>query len=187
VRPWVQMVGPTDGDLIGRFASGDKAAIREIYARYSGPIFTVAMGTLAKRDLADEVVQTTMLKAWRASGTFDPSRELAPWLYAIARRTAIDVYRREQRNLTHEELADDQVAVVPLSFERTWEAWEVRNAVEQLPDHERDVIRLAHFHGMTHSEIAERLGVPIGTVKSRANRAHGRLATLLAHVVGVAE
>jgi RNA polymerase sigma-70 factor (ECF subfamily) len=178
------MDGP-DHDLAARFAAGDEGAVRAVYARFAGPILTVALGTLGKRDLADEVVQTTMLKAWRAAATFDPSRELAPWLYAIARRAAIDVYRREARAGTPEELSDDQAAVVPLSFERTWEAWEVRTAVDQLPPDEREVVRLAHFLGMTQSEIAERLGVPLGTVKSRSSRAHKRLASLLAHVVGV--
>jgi RNA polymerase sigma-70 factor (ECF subfamily) len=181
------MAGSDNRDLIARFASGDEAAVREIYARYSGPILTVAMSTLAKRDLADEVVQTTMLKAWRAAATFDQTRELAPWLYAIARRVAIDVYRRERRAAVPQEVPDDQVAVVPLSFERTWEAWEVRTALEQLPEDERDVVRLAHFGGMTHGEIAEQLGVPVGTVKSRSHRAHRRLAASLAHVVGATE
>ena len=132
-----------DHDLAARFAAGDEAAVRGVYARFAGPILTVALGTLGKRDLADEVVQTTMLKAWRASASFDPSRELAPWLYAIARRVAIDVYRREARVGTPEELHDDQAAVVPLSFERTWEAWEVRCALDRLPPDEREVVRLA--------------------------------------------
>ena len=182
VQDGVHMRGPDD-DLAAAFAAGDEAAVRAVYARYAGPILTVAMGTLGKRDLADEVVQTTMLKAWRAAATFDPSRDLAPWLYAIARRVAIDVYRREARAATPEELADDRAAVTPLSFERTWEAWEVRTALDRLPGDERDVVRLAHFLGMTHREIAEHLQVPLGTVKSRSSRAHKRLAALLAHVV----
>lgn len=180
------MDGP-DHDLAARFAAGDEAAVRGVYARFAGPILTVALGTLGKRDLADEVVQTTMLKAWRASASFDPSRELAPWLYAIARRVAIDVYRREARVGTPEELHDDQAAVVPLSFERTWEAWEVRCALDRLPPDEREVVRLAHYLGMTHTEIAARLDVPLGTVKSRSSRAHKRLAALLAHVVRATE
>jgi RNA polymerase sigma-70 factor, ECF subfamily len=183
---WRRMEGP-DHDLAARFAAGDEAAVRGVYARFAGPILTVALGTLGKRDLADEVVQTTMLKAWRASASFDPSRELAPWLYAIARRVAIDVYRREARVGTPEELHDDQAAVVPLSFERTWEAWEVRCALDRLPPDEREVVRLAHYLGMTHTEIAARLGVPLGTVKSRSSRAHKRLAALLAHVVRATE
>jgi RNA polymerase sigma factor (sigma-70 family) len=181
------MADPDDRDLAARFAAGDETAVRAIYARYAGPILTVAMATLAKRELADEAVQTTMLKAWRGAASFDPSRELAPWLYAIARRVAIDIYRRERRAGTPDELSDDQVAVIPLSFERTWEAWEVRSALGQLPLAEREVVRLSHFVGMTHGEIAEHLDVPIGTVKSRSNRAHRRLAGLLAHVVRATE
>ena len=77
--------------------------------------------------------------------------------------------------------------MVPLSFERTWEAWEVRTALAELPPDEREVVRLSHFVGMTHGEIAEHVGVPIGTVKSRSNRAHRRLAALLAHVVRATE
>lgn len=181
------MRGPDDADLAARFAAGDEAAVRAVYSRYAGPILTVAMGTLGKRELADEVVQTTMFKAWRAAASFDPSRDLAPWLYAIARRVAIDVYRREKRAGTPEELTDDRAAVVPLSFERTWEAWEVRSALDRLPPDERDVVRLAHFLGMTHGEIAQHLHVPVGTVKSRSNRAYRRLAALLAHVVRATE
>jgi RNA polymerase sigma-70 factor (ECF subfamily) len=181
------MRGPDDADLAAGFAAGDEAAVRAVYSRYAGPIQTVAMGTLGKRDLADEVVQTTMLKAWRAAASFDPSRDLAPWLYAIARRVAIDVYRREARAAAPEELTDDRVGAVTLSFERTWEAWEVRSALERLTPDEREVVRLAHFLGMTHAEIAEQLDVPVGTVKSRSNRAYRRLAGLLAHVVGATE
>jgi RNA polymerase sigma-70 factor (ECF subfamily) len=181
------MRGPDDADLAAAFAAGDEGAVRAVYARYAGPIVTVAMGTLGKRELADEVVQTTMLKAWRAAASFDPSRDLAPWLYAIARRVAIDIYRRESRGGTPEELRDDQAAVVPLSFERTWEAWEVRSALDRLPPDEREVVRLAHFLGMTQVEIAEHLNVPVGTVKSRSNRAYKRLAALLSHVVRATE
>jgi RNA polymerase sigma factor (sigma-70 family) len=177
-------VWPDDADLVARFAVGDELAVKAMYERFARPVLTVAMSALGRRDLADEVVQTTMLKAWRAAGTFDPSRELAPWIYAIARRVAIDVHRRESRAPVPSEVADD-VAVEPLSFSRTWEAWEVRLAVDQLPADERDVVRLSHLVGLTHREIADRLGVPLGTVKSRSSRAHRRLASLLGHVVEV--
>jgi RNA polymerase sigma-70 factor, ECF subfamily len=176
-----------DSEIAARFAAGEEDGVRAVYQRYAGAIASVAMGTLGRRDLADEVVQTTLLKAWRASSTFDPSRELAPWLYAIARRVAIDVYRRERRAAATTQLGDDDVAVVPLSFERTWERWEVRTAIDRLPDEEREVVRLTHLVGMTHQQAADELRVPVGTVKSRSSRAHRRLAALLSHVVAVAE
>jgi RNA polymerase sigma-70 factor, ECF subfamily len=181
------MLGTDDAVLVAGFAAGDEHAVRAVYERYAGPILTVAMSTLGKRDLAEEVVQATLLKAWRAAGSFDATRPLSPWLYAIARRVAVDVYRRERRAAVPTEAEDDDVAVVPLSFERTWEAWEVRQAIATLPAEEREVVRLAHFVGMSHREVAEHLDVPLGTVKSRSARAHRRLAALLGHVVSVVE
>jgi RNA polymerase sigma-70 factor (ECF subfamily) len=180
-------MGPDDADLVARFAAGDDQAVKAVYERFARPVLTVAMSALGRRDLADEVVQTTMLKVWRGAATFDPSRELAPWVYAIARRAAIDVHRRESRAPVPQALGDDEIAVEPLSFSRTWEAWEVRSAVEKLPADEQAVVRLAHLQGLSHREVAAELGVPIGTVKSRSARAHRRLASLLDHVVRVAD
>jgi RNA polymerase sigma-70 factor (ECF subfamily) len=176
---------PDDADLVARFATGDDLAVKAMYERFARPVLTVAMSALGQRDLADEVVQATMLKVWRAAGSFDPSRELAPWVYSIARRTAIDVHRRESRAPVPRVFVEDDMVAEPLSFSRTWEAWEVRTALEKLPADERNVVQLAHLAGMTHREIAEKLGVPIGTVKSRSARAHRRLAALLGHVARV--
>ena len=108
-------------------------------------------------------------------------RELGPWLYTIARRQAIDVYRRERRS---EPTDPTYIGLVgqPPSLEQAWEAWQVRLALDELPPDEREVVRLSWFDGLAHPEIAERLGVPIGTVKSRSYRAHRRLTSLLAHV-----
>lgn len=178
---------PDDADLVARFAAGDDLAVKAMYERFARPVLTVAMSALGRRDLADEVVHATMLKVWRAAGAFDPSRELAPWVYAIARRTAIDVHRRETRAPVPQVFLDDDMAAEPPSFSRTWEAWEVRVALEKLPADERDVVQLSHLAGLSHREIAERLGVPIGTVKSRSARAHRRLAALLGHLVRVTE
>ena len=75
---------------------------------------------------------------------------------------------------------------MPIAFERTWEAFEVRAALDQLPGDEREVVHLAHFEGYTHSEIADKLRVPVGTVKSRSFRAHRRLAGVLSHLVEAA-
>lgn len=178
------MPGSDEADLMSRFAAGDERAVRVLYDRYAGPILTVAMSTLGKRDLADEVVQATMLNAWRAARSFDTSRKLAPWLYAIARRVAIDIHRRESRAARPTEVGESEAAVESLSFERTWEAWEVRSALTGLPDDEREIVRLSHLLGLTHREIAAHLKVPVGTVKSRSARAHRRLAARLRHVVG---
>ncbi len=156
--------------------------MRALYQRYGRAVFAIALRALGDRSLAEEVVQQTFLQAWRASGRFDPDREPGPWLYAIARRVAVDTYRRERR---HRDLAREderEIVALPPSFERTWEAWEVRTALDSLPEEERAVVRATHFLGLTHVETAERLGVPVGTVKSRSHRAHRRLAGLLEHV-----
>jgi RNA polymerase sigma-70 factor (ECF subfamily) len=174
---------PTDDrELAHRFSSGDDESVRAVYERYGRAVHTVAYSIVRDTATAADVVQATFVKAWRAAGTFNPERDLGPWLYTIARRQAIDTLRRERRVEPAEPEVVDVVELPP-SLESTWEAWEVRLAVEQLPGDEREVVRLAWFVGLSHPEIADQLSVPVGTVKSRSHRAHKRLASLLAHVV----
>jgi RNA polymerase sigma-70 factor, ECF subfamily len=175
-----------DVQLNERFRTGDDAAVRLVYERHGRAMFATAMSVLGDRELAADAVQLAFVKAWRASSSYDPGRNLRPWLATITRRVAIDVYRREAQSRRSELRADVDASVIPLAFERTWEAFEVRTALDQLPDEEREVVQLAHFGGLSHSEIAEKLRVPIGTVKSRSSRAHRRLASLLSHLVEVA-
>lgn len=171
----------TDRRLIKRFTEGEPEAVRELYRQYARPVFTVAFRALRDRGLAEEAVQQTFLQAWRASNRFDAEREVGPWLYTIARRVAVDLYRRERRHHGNDPL-DREIAVLPPSFEGTWAAWEVRLALQRMPPAELDVIRSTHFLGLTHEETAEQLGIPLGTVKSRSHRAHQRLAEMLAHL-----
>jgi RNA polymerase sigma-70 factor (ECF subfamily) len=175
-----------DAALNDRFRAGDDAALRVVYDRYNRAMYAVALSVLRDRELASDCVQQSFVKAWRASQTFDPQRDLKPWLATITRRVAIDIYRRQASARRTEPRDDVDAAVIPLAFERTWEAFEVRAALDQLPADEREIMRLAHYGGMTHSEISEKLGVPLGTVKSRSSRAHRRLAELLAHLVETA-
>lgn len=161
-----------------RFPAGDEAVIRDVYARFGGAVYTVAMSILGDPVRAADVVQATFVNAWQAAARFDPSHELAPWLYTIARRQAIDAYRRDRRTAATPPSELDS-SEPPVSFEATWEAWQVRLALEQLPEEERAVVKLSWFDGLAHPEIADKLGVPIGTVKSRSHRAHHRLAELL--------
>ncbi|MEM9201345.1 MAG: sigma-70 family RNA polymerase sigma factor [Actinomycetota bacterium] len=169
-------------DVLERFTAGDPDAIREIYREYSRPVFTVAVMMTRDDALAADVVQQTFVKAWKNAASFDSTRDLAPWLYTIARRTAIDLMRTERRPTQggHEPEVDG--VVEPLSFERTWEAHEVRAAIDQLDPGEADLIRLAYDEGWTQAEIAAQTGLPIGTVKSRMFRAQKRLAVALGHL-----
>jgi len=168
---------------IARFRIGDPDAVRAVYMRYSGAVHTVARSIVGNQDLADDVVQQTFVKAWRAASTFDANRDLAPWLYSIARRTAIDMIRYERRPTRGGHVGETDVGIDTISFERTWEIFEVRRAIDDLPEAERVVVALSHLEGLTHAEIAERLQIAPGTVKSRSHRAHRRLAAALSHLL----
>lgn len=169
-------------DQIERFRSGDPDAVREIYREYAGAISTVARSIVRNDELAAEVVQQTFVKAWRSAASFDRGKQLAPWLYAIARTTAIDALRSELRPTRGGHEPEVDVHVDGESLESTWERFEVRRAIDALPPDEREVVHRSHLLGQTHDEIARQLGIPIGTVKSRSGRAHKRLAEALAHV-----
>jgi RNA polymerase sigma-70 factor (ECF subfamily) len=175
------VVDVSDRELASRFPAADDAVLREVYERFGGAVYTVALSILGDPGRAADVVQSTFVNAWQAASRFNPDQELAPWLYTIARRQAIDAYRRDRRSrpVDAAELDDATAAV---SLESTWEAWQVRVALDQLSEDERRVVKLAWFDGLAHTEIAEALGVPVGTVKSRSHRAHRRLAELLAYV-----
>lgn len=174
-------LSPDDRKLISAFIERDDAAIREVYRRYGGAVFGIAMKILRDRGHAEEAAQQTFVKAWQAAERVDPDRDIGPWLYTIARRVAIDVYRRERRHAAVE-IDDREIAVLPPSIEGAWEEWQVRLAVDQLPPHERNVLKHLYFLGYTQEETAARLEMPVGTVKSRSYRAHRRLADSLHHL-----
>ncbi len=170
---------PVDRDVFERFQAGDEGAIKSVYSRYSGAVYAVSLSILHDHGWAADATQQTFIKAWRSARSYDPNRAFAPWLYAIARRSAIDIYRRENRRKPS---GTPEVVVEDPSFSMVWEVFEVRLAVDQLSDEEREVIRMSHFEGLTHSEIAERLDIPLGTVKSRSHRAHQNLLQALGHL-----
>ena len=159
---------PTDDELRRRYADGDVDAVPALYARYGGLMLTVALKMLlGDRRLAEEAVQVAMVKTWRAASSYDPSRPLAPWLLMIVRRCAIDIGRQEQRHRVHHQ---DDGRMEPHAVDRAESAaaaWVVREALGTLTVKEYSVIRLTYYEGLTHGEIADRLAIPIGTVKSR--------------------
>jgi RNA polymerase sigma-70 factor (ECF subfamily) len=168
-----------DRELLERFREGDEGAIKTVYERLSGPVFAVSMNILRDHALAADATQQTFIKAWQASASYDANRKIEPWLFAIARRTAIDLYRKQSRSLVSE---DVDSSTGPPSLDTIWEVFEVRSALDRLPEDEREVLRLSHFAGLTHPEISAHLDIPIGTVKSRSHRAHKRLLDLLSHL-----
>ena len=175
-------------DLARRFAAGDERALAELYAEHAASLLVIATRMLADRRVAEEAVQQAFVQAWRAAPRFDPERPLAPWLRSILRRTAVDAWRRERR---HDARALDEVApaelptVVPRAIEDLSDTWDVRRALDRLAAPEREVVRLSHLEQLTHPEIAARLGIPVGTVKSRTHSAHGKLRAALSSAVEV--
>jgi len=168
-------------DLAQRFRRGDDAAIREVVDRYSGPVTTVVRSVLGPGDLVADGVQQTFVKAWRSADQFQGA-DLAPWLYSIARRTSIDLLRHERRPTLGGHEAEVDVSVDATTLDEVWQRHEIRRALDGLPPDEREVVRLSHLVGLTHPQIAEQLGIAVGTVKSRSSRAHKRLAAALRHL-----
>jgi len=183
----VAIVATDDSGLAARFAAGDPETIRVIYRNYGRLVYSVAYKVLGDAGLAEDATQKTFLQAWRAAESYDPSRPLGAWLASIARRAAIDVYRRDRRHrgvvsIDLADSADPTLAAAPPSVEQISDVWEVRQALEKLPDQDRELIRLQHYAELTQTEIADELAIPLGTVKSRSFRAHRRLAGLLGHL-----
>lgn len=176
----VQNREPTDGELIARIAKGDRDAFEELYARYARAVLALAVRRLRDLERAEDATQEAFVAVWRSARTYDPRRGGgAPWLYAVARNAITDRLRRSP--LPTAELQDgpghgpDPVE----RAEQEWTAWRVHRALETLPPRERRVIELAYWRGLSQSEIAGTLDIPLGTVKTRTRSALARLADAL--------
>ena len=186
VRAFVVPSRSVDGATLERFRRRDVDAVREMYRAYGHLVYAVAHRVLGRHELAEEAAQQTFVQAWQAADRMDVDRDPAPWLATIARRAAIDIYRREARRPTQSlsgvPTDDRSLVTLPPDVDALETVWQVRRAIETLPAEEASVVRLQHLDGMSHTEIAGRLGVALGTVKSRSHRAHRKLASLLGHL-----
>jgi RNA polymerase sigma-70 factor (ECF subfamily) len=174
----------TDGELISRVGSGDRNAFEVLYRRYARPVFGLALRRLGDRGRAEDAVQETFASVWRAAGSYRPERGPgAPWLYAVARNAIVDNgrARREPPVEGVEEKAGDETPAE--RAEAGWIAWRVHRSLAELPENERVVIELAYWRGRSQSEIAELLGIPLGTVKTRTRTGLARLADMLGDVL----
>ena len=170
----------SDGDLIQRAAGGDRSAFEQLYRRYARPVFGLALRRLGDRGRAEDAVQETFASVWRSAGSYKPERGPgAPWLYAVARNAIVD--RARGRSEPPMEVPEEPAREPgpPELAEQSWVAWRVHRALEELPEREREVITLAYWSGLSQSEVAEFLDIPLGTVKTRTRAALMHLADVL--------
>jgi RNA polymerase sigma factor (sigma-70 family) len=172
-----------DEALLAQMARGVEPALAELYDRFGRIAYGLAVRVLRDQALAEDAVQDAFLGAWRTAAGFDPKRGTAStWLMTLVHRRAVDLVRREDRRRT--DLLDDAPIA---SGETTDEQAEIREerrrvqgALGRLPPDQREALELAYYGGLTQSELAERLGVPLGTVKSRMFAGLSKLRDLLA-------
>jgi RNA polymerase sigma factor (sigma-70 family) len=175
-----------DPDQLAAFQRREASGVRALYREYGRLVYAVAYRVLGQHDLAEEATQQTFVSAWQAADRFDVDRDAASWLATIAKRAAIDIYRREARRsaVALSQVAADDPALVtlPPDLDTLDAVWHVRRAIDALPPEEATIVRMQHLDGMTQSEISEELDLALGTVKSRSHRAHRKLAAMLGHL-----
>jgi RNA polymerase sigma-70 factor, ECF subfamily len=171
------LVELSDADLIGRAAAGDARALEVLYDRYSRVVFSFALKTLRDRQAAEELLQEVFFRVWQQGGAFRESRgSFVSWLLSITHNMAIDEVRRRRRRpqkADSEEPETILAAVADTGSDVEDEVWlgtlreTIATAMDQLPAAQRDAIELAYYQGLTQREIAEALGEPLGTIKTR--------------------
>jgi RNA polymerase sigma-70 factor, ECF subfamily len=167
-------------ERLPRDRSGDE--LRELYRRYAGELFGFAASALDDREQAEEVVQDVFAQLWRHAGEYDQRRaSVRTWLYAIARNRIVDAHRRAAARPKRAEDDDslDNAAEIDAALDQAVLRWQITAALARLSPAHREVIRLAHYGGLTMREIAERTGIPLGTVKSRTSYALRSLRLIL--------
>jgi len=165
-----------DLQLVSRVVKGDENAFLSLYDRYASRVYGLILRVLGDAMLAEEVTQDTFLKLWTRARQYNPDQgKLAPWLLTIAHRTALDRLRLENRRITASNSYDPEETWSVILDENTQNSearWRsLYFAVQSLPEEQRQVINLAYYKGMSQSEIAEVLGWPLGTVKTRVRSA----------------
>jgi RNA polymerase sigma factor (sigma-70 family) len=173
----------SDEAVVALAARGDQSALAELYDRHGRVAYGLALRVLRDPSLAEDAVQEAFLAVWRNAGRFVPERgSAAGWIMTLVHRRAVDVVRREERRradpLPELEPAGSGASAdedAMLRFERE----RVLDALRRLPDQQREALELAYYGGFTQSELAERLGLPLGTIKSRMFSGLARLRELL--------
>jgi RNA polymerase sigma-70 factor (ECF subfamily) len=171
----------SDAELLARVGEHDREAFELLYGRYVRPVFSLALRRLGDRGHAEDAVQEAFAAIWRSAATYRPERGAAGgWLYTVARNAIVDRLRRNGPAADAElpELASVEPGPAQQA-EDSYVSWRVHRALEELQPREREVIELAYWSGMSQSEVAEYLNLPLGTVKTRTRSGLARLASVL--------
>jgi RNA polymerase sigma-70 factor (ECF subfamily) len=187
VRPvnTVSPTGPSDVNLVARIAVGDDRALQMVYERYSPLVYGLARRVTSSTAHAEEITQEVFVYLWQNPDRFDAERgTLRAFLGALTHRRSVDEIRRNTRRVAREERVGGDATNVQLleigdDIERSQTAERVRAAVSSLPEQQREAVLLAYFGGCTFRQVAEQLGIPEGTAKSRLRLGLSKLAVLL--------
>ena len=174
----------SDEALVALVARDDEDALAELYDRMSRIAYGLALRVLRDERHAEDAVQEAFLQVWRSAASFRAERAKAStWILTLVHRRAVDLVRREQRRQADPLTDESDTAQAPEQTEEAvWLRFErerVQTALKQLPDVQREALELAYYGGFSQSELAERLGVPLGTIKSRMFAGLARLRELL--------
>jgi RNA polymerase sigma-70 factor (ECF subfamily) len=178
----------SDEAVVALIARSDEVALAELYDRYGRPAYGLALRVLRDEALAEDAVQEAFLAIWRGAEKYLPERAKAStWIMTLVHRRAVDLVRREERRRAEPLPEVETDTGGPSAADTAWlrlERERVQSALSQLPDQQREAIELAYYGGFTQSELAERLGEPLGTIKSRMFAGLARLRELLGAVDG---
>lgn len=173
----------SDEELLDAVASGDDGALAALYDRFGRVAYGLAYRILRDQALAEDAVQEAFLAVWRSAESYQRERaKPATWILTLVHRRSVDLVRREDRRRA--EALDEAREPASVGVDEEADIRDRRMAVQaaltRLPDDQRQALELAYYGGLTQSELAERLGVPLGTIKSRMFAGLGRLRELLA-------
>jgi RNA polymerase sigma factor (sigma-70 family) len=176
----------SDEALLGLCSCADESALGELYDRYRRVAYGLALRIVRDRSLAEDAVQEAFLAVWRSAGAFLAEQgKPSTWILTLVHRRAVDLVRREERRRADplEEVESREPAGSEATDEEAWlrtQRQVVQEALRKLPPEQREAIELAYYGGFTQSELAEKLGQPLGTIKSRMFAGLKRLRELLA-------
>jgi len=174
-----------DQQLIERIVERDDAAFAEFYDRHAPRILGLLVRLLPTRSDADDVLQVVFWQAWKSAHRYDASRgSVLVWLFLMARSRATDLLRKRKITVSSETEQEPETLDEPSDVvERVEQSEQVRSALQELPKEQWQVIHLSFYGGVAHQEIAQRLGIPLGTAKTRIRLGMRRLRQLLANMI----